>query len=587
MTGLLHSLSSASGAPLSWRTRDWRRLSLPELNALTAQDVEEAETLLARWRRLGVSSHPWWPEAAVHSVSAWVAWAQAPRRVLAIDEATLSPSDLRAWLQDVMHAYPDAALALLPDPDAQRAHPDRCLPAGLCRLPPQTQADPWMDLADVVCTHSADAGMLALLRGRSVHTWGQPFYAGWGLTRDEQPAPPGRGPTTLGRLFAAVAVKGSGYADLARVGHGSLGTLLSHLALQQEVRSRFADLGPIEARGMARWKRPFLTPYLQAGGHAMGWQARPGAPAPQGTMALWGATPRPDHLNGQLVRVEDGFLRSAGLGSDLIAPWSLVIDRVGIYFDAIGGSELLDRLQEQPIPPALRERAAALRRLIVDNGVSKYNFARRPTNWVPPPDQKVVLLIGQVADDAAMRLGVAQGEQAVTTAEQLLTRVRAEQPEAYLVYKPHPDVLSGNRRGLVHAEALCDRVDATSDLISLIDVADEVHVISSLAGFDALLRGKAVVTHGLPFFAGWGLTTDRCEIVPARRRCLQLDELVAITLLVYPVYWDWEWGAFTTAEATVRHLDKARHHAPLPGRGQAARRTLTKTIRWLRNLLNA
>jgi capsular polysaccharide export protein len=35
-----------------------------------------------------------------------------------------------------------------------------------------------------------------------------------------------------------------------------------------------------------------------------------------------------------LWRMEDGFIRSSGLGSDLLAPLSLVLDKTGIYYDA-------------------------------------------------------------------------------------------------------------------------------------------------------------------------------------------------------------------------------------------------------------
>ena len=34
-----------------------------------------------------------------------------------------------------------------------------------------------------------------------------------------------------------------------------------------------------------------------------------------------------------LIRMEDGFIRSLGLGSALTAPASIVADRKGIYFD--------------------------------------------------------------------------------------------------------------------------------------------------------------------------------------------------------------------------------------------------------------
>ena len=52
-----------------------------------------------------------------------------------------------------------------------------------------------------------------------------------------------------------------------------------------------------------------------------------------------------------------------------------------------------------------------------------------------------------------------------------------------------------------------DEIVGELPIASLIAMVDEVHVNTSLAGFEALLRGKAVTTHGVPFYAGWGLTT--------------------------------------------------------------------------------
>ena len=39
-----------------------------------------------------------------------------------------------------------------------------------------------------------------------------------------------------------------------------------------------------------------------------------------------------------------------------------------------------------------------------------------------------------------------------------------------------------------------------------------METMTSLAGFEALLRGKPVTTHGQPFYAGWGLTEDICPV---------------------------------------------------------------------------
>ena len=46
-----------------------------------------------------------------------------------------------------------------------------------------------------------------------------------------------------------------------------------------------------------------------------------------------------------LARMEDGFIRSVGLGSDFNWPYFLAVDRKGIYYDPSRPSELEDILQ--------------------------------------------------------------------------------------------------------------------------------------------------------------------------------------------------------------------------------------------------
>ncbi len=192
----------------------------------------------------------------------------------------------------------------------------------------------------------------------------------------------------------------------------------------------------------------------------------------------------------------------------------------------------------------------------------------------------MILVPGQVADDASIRLGTG----AVNTAEGLLAAVRERRPTDYIVYKPHPDVLSGNRNGLVQAQSLADVVDLDSDIVSLIEAADEVHTLSSLSGFDALLRDKPVFTYGLPFYAGWGLTEDAISPQPWRERALTLDMLTAGTLIRYPIYWNWRLALYTTPEAVVRRLATAARR-PLRAQGRNWRRPALKAFRWITNAL--
>jgi capsular polysaccharide export protein len=256
-----------------------------------------------------------------------------------------------------------------------------------------------------------------------------------------------------------------------------------------------------------------------------------------------------------------------------------VLDSRGLYFDARGPNDLLDLLNHHAFDAKLLQRAALLRKLLIENGITKYNLGRRAPAWRAPSGRPVALVTGQVADDASVTYGAAQAG----TAEKLLSAVRLARPDAWLVYKPHPDVMTGNRRGLVEAHAYCDVVDTKSDIISLIEAADEVHTITSLAGFDALIRGKQVYTYGLPFYAGWGLTTDAVVPIPGRERRITLDELVAAALILYPIYYDWALGIFTTPEAVVSQLKEAAAR-PMEPPLSRKRRELMHVVRWLRNM---
>jgi capsular polysaccharide export protein len=257
--------------------------------------------------------------------------------------------------------------------------------------------------------------------------------------------------------------------------------------------------------------------------------------------------------------MEDGFLRSVRLGSELTPPGSLVLDRQGLYYDPTAPSDLETLLQETTFTTAELEQAARLRHQIVDLAVSKYNVSRcsdfRPAAQA---DQSVVFVPGQVTDDASVQLGSPE----VRDDGALLRAARRLCPSAHLVYKPHPDVLSGNRRGHVpsRASGLYDELVEDVSLPACLAAVEEVHTMTSLVGFEALLRGLKVVTHGQPFYAGWGLTEDQLPLARRSRR-LSLDELVAGTLLRYPRYFSWQAKAFCTAEEMVQQLAIQKAHA--------------------------
>lgn len=238
----------------------------------------------------------------------------------------------------------------------------------------------------------------------------------------------------------------------------------------------------------------------------------------------------------RLTRIEDGFIRSPGLGALFSPAYSLIFDPVGVYYDATRPSALEATLATQDFDDVLLTRARDLQARIVAGAVSKYAVGRGAA-LESPAGRRRVLVVGQVEDDASIRLGGAD----VRTNLALLEAARAAEPAAWIAFKPHPDVLRAGRPGaVVEAEALrfADAVWPDASIADALDWAEAVHTISSLAGFEALLRGREVTVHGRPFYAGWGLTRDLTPPPDRRDRDLPLEALVAATLILYPRYLD-------------------------------------------------
>jgi len=257
--------------------------------------------------------------------------------------------------------------------------------------------------------------------------------------------------------------------------------------------------------------------------------------------------------NGMTIyRIEDAFIRSVALGSGFAKPYSLSIDSRGIYFDPRKPSDLEYLLENYEFTDELIQRAKNVRKEVVASKFSKYNHLEHKEIKIDKDRyDKVILVTGQVEDDMSMQFG-AFG----MTYSDLLQKVRKEHKDAYIIYKPHPDVLSGNRKGHIAQNIIDSCVDELVTMVSIdscIEVADEVHTLTSGAGFDALIRGKKVYTYGMPFYAGWGLTVDyrKCE---RRTRKLSLDELVAATLILFPRYISPKTGEFCEVEQTLIEL---------------------------------
>ena len=459
-----------------------------------------------------------------------------------------------------------------------------------------------------VFTATSQLGFEALLQGGlKVHCLGMPFYAGYGLTLDE---------STSERRAQIVSALSRTVAKDGRAGNYNFDAAAEQQKLQDYLRLKLAAalyfklcryINPVRAErceaeeaaeilacqrqvneenrgikvvvGVKRWRRDILDAFLKSTSGSIeylsdGKQAIKRCQDKNGCLVQW-ASKQELSLAAEAktagiasMFIEDGFIRSKGLGSSYYRPFSLVCDRHGIYYDPQSGSDveqILNSLPERTDLPELKKRAAKLIASLVAGGLTKYNVDRSDEAVLSAirdlaGAKQRILVPGQVESDASVR--AAGG--AIQTNEQLLHLVRERYPQAFIIYKPHPDVLALNRAGIGHETACRQYADLMVTNCSIADLytaVDEVCVLSSQSGFEALLRGKKVTVFGRPFYAGWGLTCDLQDF-PQRQAKLSLEALAAGVLILYPRYYDWFTGQFCRPEDVcwrLEHLERRPH----------------------------
>ena len=360
---------------------------------------------------------------------------------------------------------------------------------------------------------------------------------------------------TRAQLFAAAMILYPTWYDPYLDREASLERVIN--TLEAQARTWREDRKGWSAYGMRLWKRKPLQRFF-------GSEKPISFDAPKdGTRAMvWGMKDAPEGS----LRCEDGCLRSRGLGAELVPPLSLVLDDLGIYYDPTKESRL-ERLitKRTDLRPDQKLRAEKLMMSLRRLGISKYNLGGTLPDL---PGGRRILVPGQVEDDASIVLGAGS----IPTNLALLETARKENRDAVIIYKPHPDVLAGLRSGKVDdASAIADIVVDDVDMALLLEHIDEVWTMTSGTGFEALLRGKKVVTFGAPFYAGWGHTEDRGK-TPARRAAEpSLEGLIHAVLIDYPRYYDPKTGLSCPVEIALERLSCG--DIPHPG---ALNRALSK-----------
>jgi len=522
--------------------------------SLSSQQIERARSLRQQWCDAGVSKYNHLPDWAGDRPEDYVLVVDQTYGDSAIKYGQANEKSFEVMLQAALSDFPNSTILVKIHPDVFAGRKRGHFNVAELKKNPRIQviADDvhpvvLLQFARAIYVVTSQMGFEGLLWGKPVYVFGMPFYAGYGLTHDRLPAPDRRSPVSLEQLIYGALIEYARYLDPESEQLCEPERLISWMKLQRTGRARFSK--EIFAPGYSSWKKPIVRDFFQ--GSVVRFVKKAGQCPSNGVLALWGRSAASESFSGQVIRLEDGFLRSVGLGVDLIRPLSWVMDTRGIYYDASCVSDLEYILQYSPISPELLRRAQHVRERIVSENLTKYNVGTGV--WVRPEQAATVILVpGQVETDASIRFG----STAIRGNLELLKAVRQSNPDAYIIYKPHPDVVAGMRdKGKMEDQVgqWCDEIVQDLPIGQLFAAVDEVHVMTSLAGFEALLRGKRVVTYGQPFYAGWGLTDDRFPL-SRRTRKRSLDELTAAVLILYPTYVSRRTHRFTTVEGALDEL---------------------------------
>ena len=271
-------------------------------------------------------------------------------------------------------------------------------------------------------------------------------------------------------------------------------------------------------------------------------------------IAKWGK----DKNEKGYIFIEDGFLRSVGLGAEIIAPLSWVFDKKSMYYDPSSESELEEILTNIKLNKLALERSQHVSDCIRKYNVSKYNLGK-VTNKLSFIEDSI-LVIAQVEGDKSVKLGGTLVQKNID----LIKAVKQRFPSKKLLYKPHPDYENKLRfnaeEKTKELKKYCHQILENKSILDCFNITDTVAVNTSLAGFEALIRHKKVICFGEPFYSGWGLTEDISKkYIYRRKRKISLDELVYGALIEYPIYFNTKLCKEISVEEAVTTLYKQKN----------------------------
>ncbi len=469
--------------------------------------------------------------------------------------------------------WPDHKILIKVHPDVIKSKKTGCLDKTFFKkknvivIDELGQINKLIEFSSAVCVVTSQVGFEALIYKKEVHVFGNPFYSGLGLTIDHNICGNSKkiNCITIEQLVYGALVKYQHYLD-PRTKRACEVEIILDFINKNRIISRFFP-NNLEGINLTPWKARQINRFIYpATGKRVKYFIR--FKSRMENIIVWGKSKITDIYISKVkncISVEDGFIRSVGLGGNLFPPYSLLFDKKGIHFDGSRESDLENLLQEMILEEHELIRSRRIIELIVKSNISKYNLKFKNKVEFPSiiKSKDIIAVLGQVENDKSILYGVPD-DTIQKSNFSLVKQVKKDYPNSFIIYKPHPDIDSGLRaKGKQEKDIkeVADFIAYNTPLEYIFKKVNRVAVFTSLGGFEALIRGISVITYGFPFYAGWGLTLDKLNDhnwAKRRTRRLSLEELIFISLVKYPLYNSLKFDCLLEIENVIEDLIKSK-----------------------------
>ena len=534
---------------------------------LSKENISRAKNIVNLWKKYSISKYNF-PSFIEPPPSPYILLIDQTFGDLSIEYGDANENSFKKMFEFAVNNWPEHKIVIKSHPDVINSKKKGCIDISnntkdnVIILGDIGQINKLIESSAAVCVVTSQVGFEALIYGKDVHVFGNPFYSGLGLTIDHNTNNEEvNNHITLEQLVFSSLVKYQICFDPRTKKKCEIEQIMEFIHSSREASEFFPQ--DLEAVKLTPWKARQINRFVYpVTGKKVKFFKR--FKSKMKNIIVWGKNTRLENYISKVdnfISVEDGFIRSVGLGGDLYPPLSLLFDKKGIHYDASKVSDLEDQLQNSNVNYSEKMRARKILNSIIKYKISKYNLRLSKKIDLPKNaiNKEVIGVLGQVESDNSIIYGVPDNTIKKTNFA-LVEKVREDYPDAFIIYKPHPDTESGVRaKGKRDSDIsnYADLIAYKTSLEDLFNKVDRIAVFTSLGGFEALIRGISVTTYGLPFYSGWGLTDDKLVNhvwAKRRKRILTLEELTFISLIKYPFYSSIKFNCLTEIENIFEEL---------------------------------